>query len=142
MLAWHRRSNEDQQSDYDRACPNDHELVLLELLLGSLLGSCRRLPSLSECVPGCGRADDRFACCGLLNRCSASAAVLSIWLNHFVAPFAGATNAIGTRTGRSTSSACATCSNNRSLDSLKVGRSNMTTPSALSPGASRRAVIR
>jgi hypothetical protein len=35
----------------------------------------------------------------------------------------------------------ATANNNRSLDSLKLGRSNTTTPSALAPGPSLREVI-
>jgi len=37
----HRCSNEDQQGDDDRSGSNDYKTVLLDLLLGSLFGSCR-----------------------------------------------------------------------------------------------------
>ncbi len=39
----HRGSNEDQQGDDDRSGSNDYKTVLLDLLLGSLFGSCRDL---------------------------------------------------------------------------------------------------
>src|SRR5882757_7296019 len=71
MLTGHRGSNKDQQSDDDRACPDDHKPVLV-VLLGSLLGSCRELRGLTECVPGRGRGDDPAAFRWLLNRCGAS----------------------------------------------------------------------
>jgi|SRR6516225_8579856 len=60
-------------------------------------------------------------------------------MDHLAAPFAGATNAIGAKTGRSTSSACAIWRSNCSRDSLKAGRSNTTVPSVVAPGGRRRA---
>jgi hypothetical protein len=66
---------------------------------------------------------------------------VSVYRSHFASPTAGATNASGTKIGWSTASACASDSNNLSPDSLKLGRSNTTTPSALAPGARRRALI-
>ena len=85
-------------------------------------------------------------CCKLhfpwfLNESDVAVVAVSVWTSHFAPPSTGATNAIGAKTGRSTSSAWATASNNLSLDSLKLGRSNTTTPSALAPGASLCEVI-
>src|SRR6202030_120763 len=138
----HRRSNEDQQRDDDRPRPDDHKAILLDLVPGSLF--C------SSCEPGqwngCVRREWQgvvasFIFRWLLNDCSVAVVAVSVWMNHFAPPETGATNAIGARTGRSTSSAWATASNSRSLDSLKTGRSNTTMPSALAPGASLREVI-
>ena len=139
---WHRRSNEDQQRDDDRSRSDDYRAVLLDLPPASLF--C------SSCEPrqwdGCVWRERviviaSFIFRWLLNDCSVAVVVVSVWMDHFAPPEAGATNAIGARTGRSTSSAWATASNSFSLDSLKVGRSNTTMPSALAPGASLREVI-
>src|SRR5258708_24297102 len=138
----HRRRNEDQQRDDDRSRSDDYKAVLLDLLPGSLF--C------SSCEPrqwdGCVRREWQIVIASLIFRwllkdCSVAVVVVSVWMNHFAPPETGATNAIGTRTGRSTSSAWATASRSLSLDSLKVGRSNTTMPSALAPGASLRDVI-
>src|SRR5580704_4279000 len=136
----HRRSNENQQRDDDRSSPDDDKAVLLDLLPGSLFCSC--------CEPrlwrGCFRREwlvvSSLIFRWLLNDCGVAVVAVSVWMNHFAPPETGATNAIGARTGRSTSSAWATASKSRSLDSLKTGRSNTTMPSALAPGASLREV--
>src|SRR5712692_2324254 len=138
----HGRSNEDQQRDDDRSRSDDYKAVLLDLLPGSLF--C------SGCEFGHWGVSVRrewqiviasFIFRWLLNDCSIAVVAVSVWMNHFAPPETGATNAIGTRTGRSTSSAWAIASKSLSLDSLKVGRSNTTMPSALAPGASLREVI-
>ena len=43
------------------ACPDNHEPVLLDVLSGALLCSCREFRPLPECVPNCRRTDGRFA---------------------------------------------------------------------------------
>ena len=102
----HRRSNEDQQRDDDRSRPDDYKAVLLDLLLGSLFCSC--------CEPrqwgGCVRREWQVVVASFifhrfLNDCSVAVVIVSVWMNHFAPPETGATNAIGARTGRSTSSA-------------------------------------
>ena len=90
---------------------------------------------------GMGTLSENFISVWLLHESDVAVVTVSVGASHFAPPVTGATNAIGAKTGRSTSSAWATASNNRSLDSLKLGRSNTTTPSALAPGASLRAVI-
>src|SRR5258707_12763455 len=136
----HRRSNEDQQRDDDRSSRDDYKPVLLDLLFMSLFGSCGERRQWGGCVWREWRVVvASFIFRWLLNDCSV--AVVSVWMNHFAPPETGATNAIGARTGRSTSSAWATASKSRSLDSLNVGRSKTTMPSPLAPGASLREVI-
>ncbi len=122
--------------------PDDYKAVLLDLLLGSLFGSCCEHRQWGGCV----RREWQVVVASfifrwLLKDYSVAVVVVSVWMNHFAPPATGATNAIGARTGRSTSSAWATASKSLSLDSLKVGRSNTTMPSALAPGASLREVI-
>src|SRR6476469_1604985 len=65
-----------------------------------------------------------------------------ISLFHCAPPWLLAVNGTGNKMGRSTCSACANCSCNLSVDSLKFGRSNTITPSARWPGSKRRVVMR
>src|SRR5258708_17180616 len=137
----HRRSNEDEERDDDRSRPDDYKAVLLDLPLGSLFCSCCEPRQWRGCVRREWLVVSSLIFRWLLNDCSVAVVAVSVWMNHFAPPETGATTAIGTRIGRSPSSAWATASKSRSLDSLKVGRSNTTMPSSLAPGPSLRNVI-
>src|SRR5579863_83699 len=101
---WHKDSNEDQERRHDRTCADDHEPVLLDLLPGSLLGSGRKLRQGGSGERRDGHFVEDLIFVWLPHQSGISIVTVSVGATHFALPVTGATNAIGARTGRSTSS--------------------------------------
>src|SRR5712692_3507812 len=132
-----QRVGKHDADDYHARNRDQHRPVLRSLLLLAAMGELFAF----FCLTG-----GRTTCTGrgwllLENIHAQSLLAQSIILLHCLPPSAAATNGRGSRIGRSTCSASDSCSINLSPDSLNAGRSKTTTPSARSPGASRRAVI-
>ena len=121
---WNGNSNEDQERGHDRTCADDYESVVLDLRLRSLLRSGRKLWQRGRS----GRRDsstvEDFISFWLLHQSGVSVVTVSDGVGHFAPPETGATNAIGTKTGRSTSSAWATASSKASHQPSEVAHSS------------------
>src|SRR5712692_8385050 len=92
-----------QQRNHQSSRTDDHESVLLKLLLGTLFAPRCQIGPCSRGALGVWYGRHFWRHVSDTRR----SAIAPVSLNHFLPPSSGATNVIGTRTGRSTSSACA-----------------------------------